>query len=411
MNEPETQHGESQQPTDGGAPYDYTYVSSVARIACYDDLMSAPRITEIQPAPTADFINALSSAIYEQAHQWDSHIPYTVIREVAENYIHARFTEMIVSILDHGNTIRFADQGPGIPFKDRVQMPGFSSATEPMKRYIRGVGSGLPMVKEYLEFNHGTITIEDNLGTGAVVTIGFDRKEAEEEARQQTAAGGREAAEQAGQASFASGYQQASQPIYQQVYPAAGAQQPFATQQGGAGGGQVAPDFVQPHYVTQQGGAAQQPFAAQQLAGQQFGQQPGAAQQAFAAQQYGQPSPYPAQQAQPQQFAAAQQGGAAQQFAAAQYGQAADPTASLQGIVADLAQREREVLPLFQPGDPLRVTDVVNLSGLSPSTISNVFTKLEKKGLLQRVGKEKREVTSLGAQVSSVLQSLPDQAQ
>ncbi len=399
MNEAETQHGESQQPTDGGAPYDYTYVSSVARIACYDDLMSAPRITEIQPAPTADFINALSSAIYEQAHQWDSHIPYTVIREVAENYIHARFTEMIVSILDRGNTIRFADQGPGIPFKDRVQMPGFSSATEPMKRYIRGVGSGLPMVKEYLEFNHGTITIEDNLGTGAVVTIGFDRKEAEEEARQQAAAGGGAVAEHAGQASFAGGYQQAAQPIYRQVYPAAGAQQPFAAQQGGAGGGQVAPDFVQPHYVTQQGGGAGQQFAEQQLAAQQYGQQAGTAQQAFAAQQYGQPSPYPAQQAQPQQFAAAQ------------YGRAADPTASLQGIVADLAQREREVLPLFQPGDPLRVTDVVNLSGLSPSTISNVFTKLEKKGLLQRVGKEKREVTSLGAQVSSVLQSLPDQAQ
>ena len=40
-----------------------------------------------------------------------------------------------------------------------------------MKSYIRGVGSGLPIVKEYLEFTHGTITIEDNLGSGSVVTI------------------------------------------------------------------------------------------------------------------------------------------------------------------------------------------------------------------------------------------------
>ncbi len=46
--------------------------------------------------------------------------------------------------MDKGNTIRFADQGPGIAHKDLVQEPGFSSATEPMKRYIRGVGSGLP---------------------------------------------------------------------------------------------------------------------------------------------------------------------------------------------------------------------------------------------------------------------------
>ncbi|NHM13945.1 ATP-binding protein [Xiamenia xianingshaonis] len=406
MNEPETQHGASQHPADDAAPYDYTYVSSVARIACYDDLMSAPRITEIQPAPTADFINALSSAIYEQAHQWDSHIPYTVIREVAENYIHARFTEMIVSILDHGNTIRFADQGPGIPFKDRVQMPGFSSATEPMKRYIRGVGSGLPMVKEYLEFNHGTITIEDNLGTGAVVTIGFDREGAAGETQQQAEADARDALEREGQGSFADAQQQASQPAYQQVYPGAGGQ-----------------DFVQPHY-----------FAAQQVEQQAHPQQaqPFAGQQAYAPQQLGQPAAYPAQQAQPfaaqpqfaaqqqafvQQQAAAGQLAAQQQFgqqaaAGQQFGQTpADPASNLQGIVADLAQREREVLPLFQPGDPLRVTDVVNLSGLSPSTISNVFTKLEKKGLLQRVGKDKREVTSLGAQVSSVLQSLPNQAQ
>ena len=94
--------------------------------------------------------------------------PYTVIREVSENFIHARFAEIIVSILDEGNTIRFADQGPGIMMKDKAQLPGFTSAIEPMKHYIRGVGSGLPIVKEYLDFSHGTISIEDNLGTGAV---------------------------------------------------------------------------------------------------------------------------------------------------------------------------------------------------------------------------------------------------
>ncbi len=47
------------------------------------------------------------------------------MREVSENFIHARFKEIIVSILDHGNTIRFADQGPGINFKDKAQLPGF----------------------------------------------------------------------------------------------------------------------------------------------------------------------------------------------------------------------------------------------------------------------------------------------
>ena len=151
--------------------FDYAHVNTIARIAQYDDLRSAPRVTEIQPAATAEFIENLASKIYEQARAAGGTIPYTVVREVTENFIHARFAEVIVSILDSGNTIRFADQGPGIHQKEKAQLPGFTSAVEPMKRYIRGVGSGLPIVKEYLDLSRGTISIEDNLGTGAVVTI------------------------------------------------------------------------------------------------------------------------------------------------------------------------------------------------------------------------------------------------
>ena len=151
--------------------FDFTYVPTTARIALYDDLRSAPRIIEIPPSDTVSFIEALASKIYELSKMAGGDIPYTVIREVSENFIHARFKEIIVSILNNGNTIRFADQGPGILNKEKAQLPGFSSAIEPMKKYIRGVGSGLPIVKEYLNFSHGNITIEDNLGTGSVVTI------------------------------------------------------------------------------------------------------------------------------------------------------------------------------------------------------------------------------------------------
>lgn len=156
-------------------PFDYSFVQTIARIACYDDLRSAPRIVEVHPAATADFIENLASKVYEQAKMAGGRIPYTVIREVTENFIHAQFAEIIVSILDGGDTIRFADQGPGIVQKEKAQLPGFTSAIEPMKHYIRGVGSGLPIVKDYLDFSHGTISIEDNLGTGAVVTISLTR--------------------------------------------------------------------------------------------------------------------------------------------------------------------------------------------------------------------------------------------
>lgn len=148
-----------------------SYVNSPARIAIYDDLLSSPRIIDIKPNNTKDFIGELASSIYREASEIGGSIPYTVILQVSENFIHARFTEMVVSIFDSGNTIRFTDQGPGISDKEKAQLPGYSSATQEMKQYINGVGSGLPIVKEYLETKKGDIRIEDNLGTGAVVTI------------------------------------------------------------------------------------------------------------------------------------------------------------------------------------------------------------------------------------------------
>ncbi len=149
----------------------YDFIYSPARIAIYDSLKTAPRVIQIQGAPTHEYIERIASLTYKYAKEAGGLIPYTVIREVSENFIHANFSEVIVSILDQGNTIRFADQGPGIQNKDLAQEPGFSSATEPMKRYIRGVGSGLPIVRDYLDTSHGHITIEDNINQGAVVTI------------------------------------------------------------------------------------------------------------------------------------------------------------------------------------------------------------------------------------------------
>lgn len=164
---------------------DFSRALTSARIACYDDFRSAPRVTEIKPNSTAEFIEELASTAYAQAQQAGGTIPYTVVREVSENFIHAQFREIIVSIYDKGNTIRFSDQGPGIAQKEKAQMPGFSSAVEPMKKYIRGVGSGLPLVKEYLSFSHGRITIEDNLTTGAVVTISINPDDDREPPRKQ----------------------------------------------------------------------------------------------------------------------------------------------------------------------------------------------------------------------------------
>ena len=143
----------------------------IARIAVYDDQLSAPRVVDIHPTDIPTYIEQIASKTYELAQAKGGTIPYTVIREVSENFIHAHFREPCISILDNGNTIRFADQGPGIEDKERAQIPGFTSATSEMKQYIRGVGSGLPLAKEYLKFSNGRLTIEDNIKEGTVITI------------------------------------------------------------------------------------------------------------------------------------------------------------------------------------------------------------------------------------------------
>jgi anti-sigma regulatory factor (Ser/Thr protein kinase) len=142
-----------------------------ARIAVYDSLAAAPRVEDIDGVDLADAIERVASRTYNIARERGGGIPYTTIREVSENLIHAGFSEVVITILDDGDTIRFSDQGPGIADKERVFLPGFSTATSDMKTYIRGVGSGLPIVKECLGFAGGSVDIQDNLGRGTVVTL------------------------------------------------------------------------------------------------------------------------------------------------------------------------------------------------------------------------------------------------
>lgn len=158
------------------AEYDYSRVNDPARIAVYDDLLSSPQIIDIAPDTTREFINNLATTVYNSAKSAGGAIPYSIILQVSENFIHSQFREVVVSVLDGGNTIRFTDQGPGIADKEGAQLPGHSSATAAMKKYINGVGSGLPIVREYMETKNGIIQIEDNMNAGAIVTISLAKE-------------------------------------------------------------------------------------------------------------------------------------------------------------------------------------------------------------------------------------------
>jgi anti-sigma regulatory factor (Ser/Thr protein kinase) len=141
------------------------------RIAIYDALTTPPRVVAVEEHDLPALIASLAEKTYGYCREQGGQVPYTVIQELIENLLHAYFKDVVITILDNGQTIRIADHGPGVDDKDRAFLPGFSTATALQRELIRGVGSGLPVARESLQFLRGVLTVEDNLGGGAVFTI------------------------------------------------------------------------------------------------------------------------------------------------------------------------------------------------------------------------------------------------
>lgn len=367
-------------PRDHNKLNDYTFVNHKARIACYDDPLSEPRIVEVPPAPTREFLTNLAQTIWQQVRNWDSPIPYAVIADVSENFIHAQFSEMVVSIFDHGNTIRFSDQGPGIPHKEQAQEWGFSTATEPMKEYIHGVGSGLPRVKEFLACKNGTITIEDNLGSGAVVTISFNKTDdnfdegyEDESDDFETPLGFLNE----GINGAINSYTYPAQAGFQQAYPS---QEPYfnpyptSAIQTGAPYPSVIQGYPQPY--TQ--GYPQQ-YQTPPLQSYYQGSTPTAP----VTQGYYPVQPTPLTQPPLSSYATG----------------AADPRA----LASNLTRRDCQVLLCFSPGAYLRNKEIEDLCGLSASTVNNSLKKIENQGLVKKLPNKSRVLTDLGVSVVTYL--------
>jgi len=141
------------------------------RLAIYDSPLAAPRVITLRGEEFHQFVGDLAARTYSHSRERGGRIPYVVIREIVENLIHAHFEGAVISILDDGNTIRVSDQGPGVSDPQKALLPGFTTASPEMRHYIKGVGSGLPVAKEQLEFLGGAISIDANLSGGAVITL------------------------------------------------------------------------------------------------------------------------------------------------------------------------------------------------------------------------------------------------
>jgi hypothetical protein len=153
------------------------------RIAVYDTLTSPPRVIAVEEQDLPALIAALAEKTYNSCREQGGQVPFTVIQELIENLLHAAFRDVVVTVLDNGQTIRISDHGPGVDDKERAFLPGFTTATAEQRRLIRGVGSGLPIAREALQFLRGVLTVDDNLGGGAVFTIKLPTRPPDEPSR------------------------------------------------------------------------------------------------------------------------------------------------------------------------------------------------------------------------------------
>lgn len=139
-------------------------------------MTTLPRIELIQSKDISELISTTSNTTYNMVREKGGSIPFIVINEIIENLIHANFKDATVTIFPDGNTINVSDQGPGIADKQKATIPGYTTSTKLARTYIRGVGSGLPIVKESMQNLGGTLIIDNNLREGAVITITLQSK-------------------------------------------------------------------------------------------------------------------------------------------------------------------------------------------------------------------------------------------
>src|SRR5919202_1018654 len=130
-----------------------------------------PEVSEVSAASARAATRKFLGLVMEEVRASRGSVPEVAIRELIENLIHAEFKGVVISVLEDGNVVRISDKGPGIENKERAFEFGFSGAVPEAVGEIRGVGAGLGLARAAAKKAGGTVTIEDNIGGGTVVTI------------------------------------------------------------------------------------------------------------------------------------------------------------------------------------------------------------------------------------------------
>src|SRR5215212_5805167 len=140
------------------------------KVAVYPKI-GAPEVSEVSASSPRAASEKFSKLVMEKIEASGGRVPEEALRELIENLIHAEFRGVVISVLEEGNVVRISDKGPGIERKERAFEFGFSGVAPEAVPEIRGVGAGLGIARAAAEQAGGTVTLEDNIGGGAVATV------------------------------------------------------------------------------------------------------------------------------------------------------------------------------------------------------------------------------------------------
>jgi anti-sigma regulatory factor (Ser/Thr protein kinase)/DNA-binding transcriptional ArsR family regulator len=144
-----------------------------ARVAVYP-ASGDPEISEVSAASTGAAAAKLTRLVMGKVKELGGRVPEEAVSEVVENLVHAGYEGVVISVLAGGDLVRVSDKGPGIEHKEQAFEFGFSGASPEVLGGIRGIGAGLGMARAAVERVGGTISLEDNIGGGTVVTISVE---------------------------------------------------------------------------------------------------------------------------------------------------------------------------------------------------------------------------------------------
>ena len=128
-------------------------------------------ILEVTGEDFPAYADNLTALVEKALRSRDAAVPFLALREIVDNLIHALPCSVSVALDPQANNIFVSDTGPGIARLDLAFELGYSTAGQPHRSFIRGVGLGLYLAREELRSLGGELRIESDPGAGTYVHL------------------------------------------------------------------------------------------------------------------------------------------------------------------------------------------------------------------------------------------------